>query len=107
MTIHITHNINLIMWLLHKIIKIGLYAILLLPLVVTPFTMFPWQFGKVIFFQIIIEILAFVWLMLWLQGPGSVELRKLNRLDWAVIIFLVILVVTAITGVNFNNSFFG
>jgi len=93
--------------LLPKIIKIGLYAILLLPLIVTPFTMFPWQFGKVIFFQIIIEILAFVWLVFWLQTPGRVELRKLNRLDWAVIIFLAILVVTAVTGVNFNNSFFG
>src|SRR3989339_319956 len=90
-----------------KIIKIGLYAILWLPLIVTPFTMLPWQFGKVIFFQIIIEFLAFVWLMLWIQSPGAVFFKKFNRLDWAVIIFLVILVVTAITGVNFNNSFFG
>src|SRR3989344_3161257 len=90
-----------------KIIKIGLYAILWLPLIVTPFTMLPWQFGKVIFFQIIIEFLAFVWLMLWIQSPGAVFFKKFNRLDWAVVIFWGILVVTAITGVNFNNSFFG
>jgi len=90
-----------------RTIKTGLYAILFLPLMLTPFTMFPWQFGRVIFFQVAVEILALAWLVLWWKFPDSLMIKKLNRLDWAVIIFLAILVVTSVTGVNFNNSFFG
>ena len=93
--------------LLQKIIKFGLYAILLLPLIFTPFTMFPWQFGKVIFFQIIIEILLFLFLILLAGRQKKFILKKLNWLDWSIFIFLAVLILTSVTGVNFANSFFG
>lgn len=42
---------------LEKTIKYGIYLAMLLPLVFTSRTMFPWHFGKTVLFQMLVEIL--------------------------------------------------
>lgn len=91
--------------------KAGLYLVLLLPLFFTPFTFFPWLFGKTMIFQIVVEILVVGWFIFWLSRRPSVRswsiLKRLNWIDWSILFFLIILIVSAVAGVNFSNSFWG
>ena len=90
---------------LSAVIRYGLYGTLFLPLLFTSFTYFPWLFGKTIIFQIVVELLLLCWLLWAVKGrPASLALRGL---DWSIIIFLSILIITAITGVSFAHSFWG
>ena len=99
----------------NKIIQYGLYLILFLPLFFTNFTFFPWHYGKTVIFQIVVEILviAYLWQILSFprkresSGQGVGFFQKLNWLDWSIIAFLAILIITAFTGVNPANSFWG
>ncbi len=95
---------------LSKIIKYTLYLTLLIPLLVTPFTFFSWHFGKTIIFQALVEIISLLFLIevigKWRRGV-TVNLRRLNGLDFAILGFLLVLLLTAIPGVNFINSFWG
>lgn len=49
---------------LENFIKYGIFACLFVPLIVTPFTLFPFVFGKATSFQIIIQFLFAGWLLL-------------------------------------------
>lgn len=87
---------------------------MLLPLAFTPFTFFPWHFGKTIIFQIIVEVLVFVYLWYILSFPRKLEssgqvkwFQKFNFLDWSILAFLSIIILTSLTGVNPSNSFWG
>lgn len=90
---------------LEKILKWGCYLPLALPLFFTDFTFFPWHFGKTMIFQIIVEILLVIFLLLWARGEKTI--KRFNFLDWSILIFLIILTVTAVAGINFSNSFWG
>ncbi len=94
-----------------KLITGGLYLTLFLPLAFTPFTYFPWHFGKTIIFQMIVEVMGFLWLISLSRGeqPSAFTAwrKQLNYLDWSIIIFLLTLIVTAFTGIHFANSFWG
>lgn len=118
-----------------KFIKYGLYFIALLPLLFTPFTFFPWHFGKTMVFQIIVEILVVLWVLQKRHCERSACLpvrqeaiqssflkctrlrrfarnivdsfKSLNLLDWSILIFLTIITITAFTGADFSNSFLG
>ena len=100
-----------------KIIKWGLYGTLFVPLLYTPFTFFPAHFGKTVIFMMLVEALAIVW-VLTLQRFSASALQHsktsahqrsntLTRLDVLVAVFLAVLVVTALTGVDWVNSFWG
>lgn len=90
---------------LAAVIRYGLYGTLFLPLFFTPFTYFPWLFGKTVIFQIVVEILFFCWLIQIVRG--AVVLPVIRPLDWSIGIFVFILTVTALAGVNFSHSFWG
>lgn len=103
-----------------NLIKTGLFLILFLPLLFTPFTFFPWHYGKTVFFQIIVEVLAIIFLWrrflchpergacLTGRQKGSLAFRGyLNSLDYSVLFFLLIITITSFTGVNPINSFWG
>lgn len=90
---------------LRKTIKFGLYSTLILPILFTPFTYFPWLFGKTVIFQIVVEALLFCWLIQAVRGKTA--LPVIRPLDWSIVIFVFILTVTALVGVNFSHSFWG
>lgn len=92
---------------MQKLSKLTFFFSLLfltLPLVFTSFTMFPWLFGKTIFFQMGIEILALLGVVL-LWKDKKFTVKKLNGLDWTVYAFLAALFLTALFGENFSQSF--
>ena len=117
--------------ILAKIIRWGLYLSLLLPLGFTGWTRFPANFGKTILFQMLVEALVVLYLILVIyrlfratrlrsgQAPREIpsktpgishfvrddQSKQLNALDWSVLLFLAILILTSLTGANFLNSF--
>ncbi len=92
---------------LSKTIKYGLYASLLLPLLFTPFTFFSWGFGKTIIFQIVVEILLFLYFLDRTHRKIPEEASQARWLNWSIVIFLALLFATSLTGVNASNSFWG
>ncbi len=104
---------------LNKLIKFCLCATPFLPLLFTPFTFFPWHYGKTAIFQIIVELLLLCFIIFYRSahksagqnppsqgGEGGVG-RSFSLLDWSLLIFTALLVLTAFTGVNAHNSFWG
>jgi len=90
---------------LSKAVKIGIYLAMLLPLVFTSRTMYPWHFGKTVLFQALIEILL-VLALIYLSF-NSKKIFKFNWLDWLVLGFVVLQIISAVFGVNFMRSFWG
>ena len=72
-----------------KIMAYGLYSLLFLPLAFMPFTMFPWQFGKTIIFQIIVEILLVIGLSIAFYRKTFVW-KKFNFLDKLFLLFFLV-----------------
>jgi len=91
---------------LEKIVKFGIYLAMLMPLVFTSRTMYPWHFGKTILFQILVEILL-VLALIYFSVNKEKKLIKLNLLDWLVLVFVALQLISAIFGVNFIRSFWG
>ncbi|MFA6393452.1 MAG: O-antigen ligase family protein [Patescibacteria group bacterium] len=89
--------------MLRKIIKFGLAGSLILPLVFISWTMYPSHFGKTVFFQILIALLGF--LAVTLVAVKKEQFFVFRKIDWAVIIFFLVLLVTSFFGNNFNRSF--
>jgi len=102
---------------LEKIIKFGIYLAMVLPLVFTNRTMYPWHFGKTVLFQILIEILLVLALIFFSlnkdpaqkHASSGAEKRiiKFNLLDYLVIGFVFLQLISSILGINFNRSFWG
>ncbi|MDD4333505.1 MAG: O-antigen ligase family protein [Patescibacteria group bacterium] len=92
--------------ILNKIIKFGLYFALLLPLIFTSRTMYPWHFGKTVLFQILVEILLFL-AIIYFSLNKEKKLPKLTKLDYLILAFPLLQIISAILGVNFNRSFWG
>lgn len=89
-----------------KVWQFFFYGILTLPILFLSFTMFPWVFGKTILFQIIIEILAILFLFDAIQKK-KILFKKFNLLDYTVYGFFLILILTSLTGENFFHSLWG
>lgn len=90
---------------LSKIVKYGLYAILLTPLAFWPKALFPFLTPKFILFQILVEIVFFAWLAL---AVSNKEYRpKFNWLIAALAIFIATSFVSAVFGIDFSRSFWG
>lgn len=90
-----------------KIILWGIYLTLFIPLLFTPFTFFPWLFGKTIIFQIIVELLLFLYLISRWWGREPPRVVRVTALDWAVLGWLVVLTLAAVLGTDFGHSFWG
>ncbi len=90
---------------LSKIIKYGLYAILLTPLAFWPKALFPFLTPKFILFQILVEIVFGAWFLLAVLNHDYRP--KFNYLTKALLLFLSISLISAFFGVDFQRSFWG
>ncbi|MCX6799556.1 MAG: O-antigen ligase family protein [Candidatus Falkowbacteria bacterium] len=94
--------------MLNRLIKYGLYLALVMPLVFTSRTLYPWHFGKTILFQGLIEFLVLLSLTEILSRESKDSIKfKFNQLDWCVLAFLASRIVSSILGVNFAQSLWG
>ena len=86
-------------------VRVGLFLALATPFVVFESTVFPYLFGKIVFFQIIIEIIFPFFVYLALRNP---EYRpKRNVIFYALAGYLAVLLFSGIFGVDFLRSFWG
>lgn len=92
---------------LSKIIKYGLYAILLTPLAFWPKALFPFLTPKFISFQILVEIVFGAWLILKLIGLRNQSVFRKNYITVALSLFISISFISALLGVDFSRSFWG
>ena len=92
------------MWLVPAM-WVGLLLLLLMPLVVTPSTLFPFVVGKALYFRLLVEILFVLWVFLAVASPRY----RLHR-SWIITIFALYVVInaaSALVGVSFDHSFWG
>lgn len=100
------------------IVKTGMYASLLMPFVVTNLTLYPYVFGKALFFQSIIELIFPFWLALALWHPEyrprfantdgkSRGWKRYCSLNSAVLVFFASLVISALFSSYPTRSFWG
>ena len=84
-------------------VRLGLMAVLIVPLVVTTSTYFPYVVGKAIYARVIIEITFALWLILVLYFSGYRPSRS-----WILIAFgawVIVSLIAGVTGVSFTRSF--
>jgi O-antigen ligase len=84
-------------------IKLGLGLTLLTPLFISTSTYFPFVVGKAIAFQILVEIISLLYLVLIFIAPKYRP--KFNFLTWAILIYFAIITVSSIFGFDFSFSF--
>ena len=88
-----------------KIIKLGIYLALLAPLVYIPQTIFSTVFGKMVYFQIIVELaLPF---FLYLIFFHKEERPKIDILTKLILLFFGVIFIASMFGVDFKQSFWG
>lgn len=110
---------------LNRIIKYGLYAILLTPLVFWPRALYAFGTPKFILFQGLVEIVFAAWLILKIinfRNRGIFPARRnidaggdfgnqlfarKNYIIVALVLFFVISLISAIIGIDFSRSFWG
>ncbi len=94
---------------LSKIVKYGLYAILLTPLVFWPRALYGFMTPKFILFQILVEIVFVAWLLTNYRSGFKRIIADLrgNFILLALLGFIVVSFVSAIFGVDFSRSFWG
>ncbi len=91
------------------IVKYGLYAILLTPLVFWPRALYAFGTPKFILFQVLVEIVFAAWLIL-LVRSRSMRIKTDQRGNYIVLAlsgFIAISFVSAIFGIDFSRSFWG
>ncbi len=86
------------------IIRWGSYLILLLPILVYRETLYPYIFSKIIFFRIFVEIIFAAYIFLAVYDKRYRPNWK-NPLIYSSTIFVAILFVTSLFGVDFSRSF--
>jgi O-antigen ligase/Tfp pilus assembly protein PilF len=90
---------------LYKFLKVILYALLLTPVWVWSMFLFPFITTKILFFRLLVEIALCIYLILALRYP---EVRpRWNWLMRAVWIYVAVILIASLFGVNFHRSFFG
>ncbi len=92
--------------ILNRIIKYGLYAILLTPLAFWPRALYGFLTPKFLVFQVLVEIVFGAWLILKIIDFRNVGNRASNIL-LALLGFVVISFISALFGVDFSRSFWG
>jgi len=94
---------------LSKIVKYGLYAILLTPLAFWPKALYPFLTPKFILFQILVEIVFAAWLILFIKRGFTriwADLRG-NYIAVALFGFFAVSFISALFGIDFQRSFWG
>lgn len=81
----------------------GLGVLLLMPLVVTPDTVFPHVVGKAVFARGVIDILAALWLALILWNPAYRP--RPSPVPVAIGCYVIVALLSATMGASFNHSF--
>lgn len=91
--------------ILLKGIRIGVILILFTPLVLGPFGLSLSNYPKTVFFRTLVEIIFILYLILLFLD--SQYLPKISPLVLVISLFVGILFLSSLTGVNFHLSFFG
>ncbi len=90
---------------LSRIVKYGLYAVLLTPLAFWPPALYAFLTPKFISFQILIEIVFAAWLILKIKNSNFKNLSKFrNRPVIALLAFIAVSFVSAVLGADFYRS---
>lgn len=93
---------NILLWG----IKIGIFLILLTPIVLTPATVYPSVFPKVIYFRILVEILLFFYILL--LFCNSKYLPRISPIFISLLFFIIILGLSSCwRSINPQRSFWG
>ena len=88
-----------------KIVKFGVYAAMLTPLVYIPQTIFGTVFGKMIYFQIAVELaLPFYVFLIFFYKQYRPQFSRLTKL---IILLFAALFISSLLGVDFEKSFWG
>ncbi|MBI5079609.1 O-antigen ligase family protein [Candidatus Wolfebacteria bacterium] len=88
-----------------KLIKFGIGFILFIPLYIGGSFYFPFIFPKIWLFQLVVEIIFFLYVVLALAD--SRFRPKCNRVLGAVLLLTLVLIITGLTGVDAFRSFWG
>jgi O-antigen ligase/tetratricopeptide (TPR) repeat protein len=88
-----------------NIIKFLLQAAIFVPLVLTPFTIYPTHHGKTVVFQIFVSAAFLLYLVL--IAKGRAEKPKLTAVFWVLSGYLAIRIIAGFFGVNPEKSFWG
>lgn len=86
-----------------SIIEWGTYLILFTPLILVRTFFFPYVSPKTIFFRIIVDVLCIFYVLLVIANRKY--LPKINVLTVVIFLFIGITILTSITGINFEKSF--
>jgi len=97
-----TAKLNGASWLV-RIIKIGLFASLFMPLIINSAFIFPYIFPKQAFFQILVEILFGLYIFLAFLQPQYRP--RSSKLFLALLIYFAVMVLSSVFGVNTYHSF--
>src|SRR3989339_757960 len=91
--------------ILLKILKVGVYAVALVPLIIFSQFLSPFHFGKVIVFRSIVELMFVFYVMLVLLDRAY--LPKFNKLVWSFLAFTLAFTLATITSSQVAQSFWG
>lgn len=78
-------------------------ACLLTPFLVSSNTYFPFIVTKATVFRVLVEIMAIIWVLMIVKGETKLKLNKLSK---ALLIYALVILISALLGVNFIWSFF-
>jgi O-antigen ligase len=87
------------------ILKIGVFLSLLSFFIIVNNWYYPFITGKQIYFNILLELLIWFWFYLILKYPETRPRR--SWITWSILVWLGVMLVSAIFGVDFNLSFWG
>ncbi len=88
-----------------RILQIGLIASLFFVLFVFKGLLFPYISSKQLSFNILMEVLAALWLVFILRYPAYRP--KLNLIAYGLVAYFAVILLSSFTGVDFNLSFWG
>ncbi len=88
-----------------RILQGGIIASLFIVLFVFSSLLFPYISSKQLSFNILMEVLAAVWLVFILRYPSYRP--KLNLIIYGLLSYFAVILISAFTGVDFNLSFWG
>ena len=89
-------------WLLLTSTKFGIFLVLIMPLIVSGDTFFPFIVGKALYSRSVIEITAAIWLVLALNNPQYRPTK--STILVALIAYLAVSLAASFTGVSIQRS---
>ena len=84
-------------------IRFGVYLALFTPLIISSKFYFPFVGPKSLYFMALVEIVFFVWCYLMIISPKYRP--KLNLIFLALTLFLIVLIMSSLFGIDFSRSF--